>query len=377
MQRKQNPKPLSENQSRLNSKEAQVKYGGIYSNGKSNTNGKNKAPKRRVNSKQKASQSMTQMMEKIAFDQNTSFGEAGLHFLETLVNPFGSGMKGPKHIAAPIPDGAADRFSACITTVGSFSGSTALEGFMEVIPCCRGVEMSAVTSHARVFYGGNPMDPSSSPTTIASLGFSLEDAMTQSMLAISDAKIRIKSIALRIKATSSALNTSGYLRAGLTHGNALATLVPAFNTYSRLNNSMVEESHQLMGEAEGITVRIPFSPENYIPQLAPTATTNDMQEYGYHPVVYFNISSTTTLYVETVVHFDLHVTATHIPFSLPLMPHEHQLSMIVDYANDHELVVGGDSFKSFYSKLRKTATGMYTFYNNNKNWIHPALATIF
>lgn len=254
-------------------------------------------------------------------------------------------------MTAPRPDPHASKVvTQCYTQERTFSGGTATNGWATLAP----PSSEGTWYMGSVFYGGDAMDASSSPTTTAYTGGSNESGIMAAVAAIPGVRARVEAAYLKVKATSAADDTAGFLQ-GAHMNHQLAYADSQYHTYLDATGAIIEERRTV---AEGMTVRMPvtIASSTFKSLETTSAFLADAKRelWGHFPAIGFSgLAAATTLSFEYGMHISFILPERYVPFPQQIVPYDPHFDLAVQLVNAKEYVVSGNSFKSFFKKLGK------------------------
>jgi hypothetical protein len=273
----------------------------------------------------------------------------GARFLNMVVNPMGQGNgAGAKGQAAPYPDGSGNTVLMTLTAETDFSGATSTSGLI-------GWKWPNTTNSGGgdITSGADVLDDTKTQTAVAHTAFR-EDTIATAIEDGNENLFRCLSCAIRVNSISAEDDTAGVLycyhtRSGLRSGAA------AYNQNSVARPIRVEEAHFVK---RGMTAR---SSSNQIGSFS-NGWINFPAEYGgsntiHAPVIAFQqLGASTVIHVEWVMHVQVSVDLTTIPFSCTPIAYEPELTKIINLANQFEYAVDGHSFWDWIKRVTNTVT---------------------
>jgi hypothetical protein len=286
-------------------------------------------------------------------------GPEGSAWVDTVINPFrdGIGFDQIRRAAVMMPDSSdTDAVVMTLTSNGTYAGSTATTGIIEMFPPLYNNGASVYA-----YYGGDPSSAASSPTTIAAVGAFAESSLFSTILG-STGKYRIIGSGLKINCVSGTDTQSGTLEGGEWNGNLHGSDVSHYTTYSTAITSLETGLHEVK---EGVTVHGKIRKENRDFTTAPTAvyggTAGDQfLAYGSRPLVRFTgLAATTILSVQAVYYLEVKVNRNTCPLILPKRSTEPEFDQMATWANNQAFVTAGHSFKSFFAGVGRAAKTVF------------------
>jgi hypothetical protein len=314
---------------------------------------------------------MKSMIDKAIDDEHRrlDISEDGVAFMEENLNPLGNECQGYKYVGAKLPDGTPNSIVLSVGSEFTFSGAAATSGYIMLRVPALDMFAAAIGTMCHVFHGNDPLNLANAPNAHINGAFVDEWELLIAILSTDGARLRIGSGAIKVVPVSANINTSGVVRPCWHRSHPVITgIAPVvYSTYDECFDSWAGPNYELVGPNPGLQFRTFLDPEKLhfeAPLAVMHASTGD--KFGKMPGVYFNIGNLTQLKVQYVMHIEVEIPPSKIPFPIMAPKGEEELFQMIQFLNSSPCHIEGNSFPSFIKKISGAVKKGFRIYNKVK-----------